>query len=121
MRILVVDDSSTMRRIIVNTLQRIGFTDCVEAADGRKALALFDASIALVITDWNMPVMTGTDLARALRSAGHAVPILMVTARSVRTEMEEALDAGLSAYIVKPFTAPLLKQKLDELLSLAAA
>ena len=121
MRILVVDDSSTMRRIIVSTLHRIGFLDCVEAADGREALARFDASISIVITDWNMPVMTGTELARALRSAGHAVPILMVTARSVRAEMEEARDAGMSSYIVKPFTPQLLKQKLDSLLPVATA
>jgi two-component system, chemotaxis family, chemotaxis protein CheY len=121
MRILVVDDSSTMRRIIVSTLHRIGFLDCVEAVDGRDALAKFDASISVVITDWNMPVMTGTELARALRSAGHVVPILMVTARSVRAEMEEARAAGMSGYIVKPFTPQLLKQKLDSLLPVAAA
>ena len=121
MRILVVDDSSTMRRIIVNTLQRIGFTDCVEAADGQDALAKFDPSVSIVITDWNMPVMTGTQLARALRTAGHAVPILMVTARSVQTDMEEARAAGMSNYIVKPFTPQLLKEKIDGLLQPAVA
>jgi two-component system chemotaxis response regulator CheY len=120
MRILVVDDSSTMRRIIVSTLQRIGFTDCVEAADGRDALSKFDGSISLVVTDWNMPVMTGTELASALREAGHHVPILMVTARSVRADLEEARSAGVTDCIVKPFTPPLLKQKIDALLQLAA-
>ena len=70
MRFLVVDDSSTMRRIVVNSLQRIGFTDAVEAGDGEEALAKFDASVKFVITDWNMPNMTGTELARALRERG---------------------------------------------------
>jgi two-component system chemotaxis response regulator CheY len=121
MRILVVDDSSTMRRIIVSTLQRIGFTDCVEAVDGQDALAKFDDAVSLVITDWNMPVMTGTEFARALRDAGHTVPILMVTARSVLTDMEEARASGVSSCIVKPFTPPLLKHKIDALLAAVAA
>ena len=121
MKVLVVDDSPTMRRIIVSTLRRIGFVDCVEASNGEEALARFDASVHFVVTDWNMPVMTGTELARALRAAGHMVPILMITARSVRIDMLDALDAGVSNYIVKPFTAQLLKSKIDALLGVAAA
>ena len=121
MRVLVVDDSPTMRRIIVSTLQRIGFHDCIEASNGEEALGRFDESVHFVITDWNMPVMGGTELARALRAAGHAVPILMITARSVRIDMLDALDAGVSSYIVKPFTPPLLKSKIDALLGAAAA
>src|SRR5687767_14535284 len=99
MKFLVVDDSATMRRIVVNSLQRIGFPDCVEAGDGREALELFDASVSFVITDWNMPNMSGTELARALRArgdAGRTVPILMVTARSVKEDILAAMEAGVN-------------------------
>ena len=122
MKFLVVDDSSTMRRIVVNSLQRIGFADCVEAADGQEALALFDQSVKFVITDWNMPNMTGTELAQALRARedGKHVPILMVTARSVREDIITAMEAGVNNYIVKPFTPQILKEKIDALLSVSA-
>jgi two-component system, chemotaxis family, chemotaxis protein CheY len=123
MKFLVVDDSATMRRIIVNSLQRIGHAECVEAADGREALDKFDDSIGFVITDWNMPVMSGVDFARALRasSVGKAVPILMVTTRSVRDDIVAAVDAGVNNYIVKPFTPQVLKEKIDQILGTAAA
>jgi two-component system chemotaxis response regulator CheY len=123
MKFLVVDDSSTMRRIVVNSLQRIGFSDTVEAGDGREALEKFDPSVTFVITDWNMPNMTGTELARALRERedGRQVPILMVTARSVREDIIEAMEAGVNNYIVKPFTPQILKEKIDALLAVAAA
>ena len=119
MKFLVVDDSATMRRIVVNSLQRIGFNDCVEAEDGREALEKFDGSIGFVITDWNMPNMSGTDLARALRADGKTVPILMVTARSVREDIIAALESGVNNYIVKPFTPQVLKEKIDQLLAVA--
>ena len=114
MKFLVVDDSSTMRRIVVNSLQRIGFTDAVEAGDGREALEKFDPSVTFVITDWNMPNMTGTELAQALRARedGKQVPILMVTARSVREDIIEAMEAGVNNYIVKPFNAETLRAKI---------
>ena len=123
MKFLVVDDSSTMRRIVVNSLQRIGFTDIVEAGDGKEALDKFDPTVKFVITDWNMPNMTGTELAKALRARedGKQVPILMVTARSVREDIIEAMEAGVNNYIVKPFTPQILKEKIDALLSVAAA
>ena len=123
MKFLVVDDSSTMRRIVVNSLQRIGFGDTVEAGDGKEALDKFDPSVRFVITDWNMPNMTGTELAKALRARedGKQVPILMVTARSVREDIIEAMEAGVNNYIVKPFTPQILKEKIDALLSVAAA
>jgi two-component system chemotaxis response regulator CheY len=123
MKFLVVDDSSTMRRIVVNSLQRIGFGDTVEAGDGKEALDKFDPSVKFVITDWNMPNMTGTELAKALRERedGKQVPILMVTARSVREDIIEAMEAGVNNYIVKPFTPQILKEKIDALLSVAAA
>jgi two-component system chemotaxis response regulator CheY len=110
-----------MRRIVVNSLQRIGFTDVVEAGDGQEALDRYDASVKFVITDWNMPNMTGTEFARALRGRGEQVPILMVTARSVREDILEAMEAGVNNYIVKPFTPQILKEKIDALLSVAAA
>lgn len=123
MKFLVVDDSATMRRIVLNSLQRIGYNDFVEANDGVEALAKFDASISMVITDWNMPNMSGTDLTRALRAHpnGAAVPILMVTARSVREDIILALESGVNNYIVKPFTPQVLKEKIDALISAQAA
>jgi two-component system, chemotaxis family, chemotaxis protein CheY len=122
-RFLVVDDSVTMRRILVNSLQRIGFTDCVEAGDGREALEKFDSTISFVITDWNMPIMSGIELARELRAHanGTTVPILMVTARSVREDIATAVDAGVNHYIVKPFTPRVLKEKIDQMMSSAVA
>ncbi len=123
MKFLVVDDSATMRRIVVNSLQRIGFTNTVEAGDGQEALARFDASVTFVITDWNMPNMSGTDFTRALRARpdGATVPVLMVTARSVKEDILTAMEAGVNNYIVKPFTPQVLKEKIDALLPAAAA
>jgi len=123
MKFLVVDDSATMRRILVNSLQRIGFTDFVEVENGLQALEKFDGSISFVITDWNMPVMSGIDLARALRAQamGKRVPILMVTTRNVRDDVATAKAAGVNDYILKPFTPQVLKEKIDHILSSAAA
>jgi two-component system, chemotaxis family, chemotaxis protein CheY len=123
MKFLVVDDSATMRRIVINSLQRIGFNDTVEAADGQEALAKFDPSIKFVITDWNMPNMSGTEFTKVLRSRddGRHVPVLMVTARSVKEDILTAMEAGVNNYIVKPFTPQVLKEKIDALLPAAAA
>jgi two-component system chemotaxis response regulator CheY len=108
-----------MRRILVNSLQRIGFSECVEAEDGRQALEKFDASVGFVITDWNMPNMSGIEFARALRALPHgkSVPLLMVTTRSVREDIVAAVEAGVNNYIVKPFTPQVLKEKVDQVLS----
>ena len=123
MKFLVVDDSATMRRILVNSLQRIGYGDCVEAEDGQQAIEKFDPSIGFVITDWNMPKMSGLDFAKALRAHGNGktVPILMVTTRSVREDIVAAVEAGVNSYIVKPFTPQVLKEKIDQVLSGASA
>lgn len=123
MKFLVVDDSATMRRIVVNSLQRVGFNDITEAGDGREALDRFDASVGFVITDWNMPNLSGVDLARELRARpdGKNVPILMVTTRSVREDILAAIEAGVNNYIVKPFTPQVLKEKIDQLLGAGAA
>ncbi len=123
MKFLVVDDSATMRRIVINSLQRIGFTDTLEAADGKEALERFDPSVQFVITDWNMPNLSGLDLSRALRSRpdGAGVPILMVTTRSVREDILAAVEAGVNNYIVKPFTPQVLKEKIETVLSTVGA
>lgn len=119
MKILVVDDSATMRRILLNSLQRIGYAECVEAGDGREALDRFDPSIQFVITDWNMPVMSGLELTRALRDRpdGRSIPVLMVTTRSVKEDIITAVQAGVNNYIVKPFTPQVLKEKIDAVLT----
>jgi two-component system, chemotaxis family, chemotaxis protein CheY len=123
MKFLVVDDSATMRRIVINSLQRIGFSDTVEAGDGQEALAKFDSSVNFVITDWNMPNMSGTEFTKALRQRadGAHVPVLMVTARSVKEDILTAMEAGVNNYIVKPFTPQVLKEKIDALLPAKAA
>ncbi len=122
MKFLVVDDSVTMRRIIINSLQRIGYEDCVEAGDGSEALERFDASIGCIITDWNMPVMGGLDFVRQLRQRedGRHVPVLMVTTRSARDDIVAAAQAGVNNYVVKPFTPQVLKEKIDQVLAAAA-
>lgn len=122
MKFLVVDDSSTMRRIVINSLQRIGYTQVIEAGDGREALDKFDSSVAFVVTDWNMPNMSGLEFARALRDRpdGATVPILMVTTRSVKEDILAAVQAGVNNYVVKPFTPQVLKEKIDHVLGAAA-
>jgi two-component system chemotaxis response regulator CheY len=112
-----------MRRILVNSLQRIGFADCIEAENGLQALEKFDPRVSFVITDWDMPRMSGLEMTRALRAHGHGktVPILMVTTRSVREDIVAAVDAGVNNYIVKPFTPQVLKEKIEQVLSSAAA
>jgi two-component system chemotaxis response regulator CheY len=123
MRFLVVDDSATMRRIVVNSLKRIGYEECVEAGDGAEALERFDSTIEFVITDWNMPTMTGLEFVRALRTRpdGKSVPVLMVTTRSVREDIVQAAQAGVNNYVVKPFTPQVLKEKIDQVLQTAGA
>jgi two-component system chemotaxis response regulator CheY len=123
MKFLIIDDSATMRRIVVNSLQRIGITDVVEASDGREALNKFDSSVGFIITDWNMPNMAGVDFARAIRARddGKAVPILMMTTRSLREDIITALESGVNNYVVKPFTPQVLKEKIDALVTASVA
>ncbi len=118
MKFLVVDDSATMRRIVVNSLRRLGFEHFEEAADGAEALDRFDESIGFVITDWNMPNMGGLALVQALRRSS-SVPIIMVTTRSVREDIVQAAQAGVNNYVVKPFTPQVLKEKIDQVLGSA--
>jgi len=120
LKILTVDDSPTMRRIIINTLKRAGFSDVLEASDGRDALAKMKVEkVNFVITDWNMPEMDGLSFVTTLRSMGEykSLPILMVTTRSVKDDIMEALKAGVNNYIVKPFTPETLKEKIEKILA----
>jgi two-component system, chemotaxis family, chemotaxis protein CheY len=120
LKFLVVDDSVTMRRIVSNSLKNLGFDKFVEAGDGKEALAALagDDSINFVITDWNMPVMTGLELIKAIRSDAKLskLPVLMVTTRGVKDDIIEALNAKVNNYIVKPFTPQVLKEKIDQCL-----
>jgi two-component system chemotaxis response regulator CheY len=119
MKFLVVDDSAVTRRIIVNALTRLGHKDVVEAADGHSALHQCDTSVDVVITDWNLPGMSGVELVRTLRANPDlsGLPVLLVTARNVKQDVVEAADAGVDAYIVKPFTLEVLQHKLAETLA----
>ncbi|MDP2360514.1 MAG: response regulator [bacterium] len=113
MRILVVDDSTTMRRIICNSLRAVGFDDIVEAGDGQQALQTMDG-VTLLLTDWNMPTMDGLTLVKTLRDAPATarLPIIMITSEGARDEVMEALAAGVNDYIVKPFTKEVLGEKV---------
>ena len=118
MKFLVVDDFSTMRRIVRNLLKELGFTNVDEAEDGVIALQkLKAAEFDFVVTDWNMPNMTGIELLRAIRAdaALKGLPVLMITAEAKKENIIEAAQAGASGYIVKPFTAGTLGEKLTKI------
>lgn len=117
-KILVVDDMSTMRRIVKNIMKQLGFANVEEAENGQDALAKLRAeTFGFVISDWNMPVMTGIDLLRAIRADEKlkAIPVLMVTAEAQKENLVEAIQAGVSNYIVKPFTAEVLQEKMNKI------
>ncbi|WP_372872630.1 chemotaxis response regulator CheY [Shewanella sp.] len=118
MKILIVDDFSTMRRIIKNLLRDLGFNNTQEADDGSTALPMLQkGDFDFVVTDWNMPGMQGIDLLKAIRaddSLKH-IPVLMVTAEAKREQIIAAAQAGVNGYVVKPFTAATLKEKLDKI------
>lgn len=118
MKILVVDDFSTMRRIVKNLLRDLGFNNTAEADDGSTALpALQNGDFDFLVTDWNMPGMTGIELLKAVRADEKlkTLPVLMVTAEQKREQIIEAAQAGVNGYIVKPFTAATLKEKIDKI------
>jgi two-component system chemotaxis response regulator CheY len=118
MKILVVDDFSTMRRIIRNLLRELGFNNIFEADDGQSALPkLQSGGIDFLITDWNMPGMTGIDLLRAVRADPNLaqLPVLMVTAEAKRDQIVEAAQAGVNGYVIKPFTAATLQEKIEKI------
>lgn len=118
MKILVVDDFSTMRRIIKNLLNDLGFANISEADDGNTALpVLKKGGFDFLVTDWNMPGMTGIELLKNVRADDklNTLPVLMVTAEQKREQIVEAAEAGVNGYIVKPFTAQTLKEKIDKI------
>jgi len=118
MKILIVDDFSTMRRIVKNLLRDLGFNNTQEADDGLTALPMLKkGEFDFVVTDWNMPGMQGIDLLKNIRADDELkhLPVLMITAEAKREQIIEAAQAGVNGYIVKPFTAATLKEKLDKI------
>lgn len=118
MKILIVDDFSTMRRIVKNLLRDLGFTNTSEADDGITALPMLQGGkYDFLVTDWNMPGMQGIDLLKAVRADPNlaSLPVLMVTAESKKDQIVEAAQAGVNGYVVKPFTATTLKEKIDKI------
>jgi two-component system chemotaxis response regulator CheY len=121
LKFLIVDDSQTMRRIVTNSLKNLGYEEFVEAADGKDALIKLaaDDAINFVITDWNMPVLSGLELVKAIRSDEKMgkIPVLMVTTRGVKDDIIEALKAKVNNYVVKPFTPSILREKIDQIIA----
>jgi two-component system, chemotaxis family, chemotaxis protein CheY len=113
---LVVDDSPTMRRIVINALKSFGWTEVLEAGDGIEAIEQLNKSqVDFVVSDWNMPNMSGLELTKAIRASDKFkhLPILMVTTRGLKQDIIEALQAKVNNYVVKPFTPQILKEKID--------
>jgi two-component system chemotaxis response regulator CheY len=118
MKVLVVDDFSTMRRIVKNLLRDLGFTNIQEADDGSTALPMLqNGDFDFVVTDWNMPGMQGIDLLKAIRADSTLahIPVLLITAEAKKEQIIMAAQAGVNGYIVKPFTAGTLKNKIDKI------
>ena len=123
LRFLVVDDFSTMRRIVKNLLQELGYANVQEADDGNTALPMLkNGNFDFIITDWNMPQMPGLELLKAVRADEKLkhLPVLMVTAEAKREQIVEAAQAGVSGYVIKPFTAQTLSEKLNKILQARA-
>ena len=119
LKFLVVDDFSTMRRIIKNLLHDLGYSNVTEADDGKTALPMLQAgNFDFLITDWNMPGMPGLDLLKAVRADAKLakMPVMMLTAEAKREQIIEAAQAGVNGYVIKPFTAETLKEKLAKIL-----
>jgi two-component system chemotaxis response regulator CheY len=122
MKFMVVDDYLSMRRMVKSVLNDLGYTDVVEADDGSTALPLLrDGEFDFLITDWNMPGMPGLELLKAVRAHERLakLPVLMVTAEAKREQIVEAVQAGVNGYVIKPFTAEVLKEKLAKILNAA--
>jgi two-component system chemotaxis response regulator CheY len=115
MRVLVADDSSTMRKIILRALTAVGANEATEAADGAEAINLFKpGAYDLVLTDWNMPGKTGLEVVQAIRAQDAKVPIMMVTTEAEKDRVVQAISAGVTDYLIKPFTADALREKLQK-------
>jgi len=114
-KVLVADDSGTMRKIVIRSLNAVGITDVVEAGDGVEAIKAFEENtFNLVLTDWNMPNKTGLEVIEAIRGQGSTVPIIMITTESEKRRVLDAIRAGVSDYLVKPFQAEMLREKLEK-------
>lgn len=124
MKVLVVDDFATMRKIVRNILKQIGFNNIVEADDGANALQVIkNENIDFVVTDWNMPNMSGLELLKKIRSDEKSkdIPVLMVTAEGLAENVVDAVKAGVDNYIVKPFTAETVQAKIEQIFQKRAA
>ena len=114
-RVLVADDSNTMRKIILRNLQAIGVPSAIEASDGNEAVQIFiPGHFDLVLTDWNMPGKTGLEVIKEIRAKDPKVPIIMITTEAEKSRVLQAIQAGVSDYLVKPFTAETLREKLEK-------
>ena len=118
MKVLLVDDSGVMRKIIARGLSSLWVDEVVEAADGVEALAKFGDGVGfdLILTDWNMPNMNGLELIQSIRGAGHKLPIMMITTESEKSQVLLAIQAGVNDYLVKPFDQDMLQMKLERVL-----
>jgi two-component system, chemotaxis family, chemotaxis protein CheY len=115
LRVLVVDDSTVMRKILIRSLNAVGVTDIEEAADGERAIAAFgEGNFNLVLTDWNMPKTSGLDVVKAIRALGSQIPIIMVTTEAERCRVTDAIAAGVTDYLAKPFDKDKLHAKLSK-------
>lgn len=114
-KVLVVDDSGTMRKIVVRALNNVGFADTAEAGDGMQALEMFKTEqFGLVMTDWNMPNKTGLELTKDIRALGSKIPIFMITTEAEKERVVEAIQSGVTDYLMKPFTQDVLQEKLQK-------
>jgi len=124
MKVLVVDDFATMRKIVRNILKQIGFSNIVEADDGANALEIIkNEKVDFVVTDWNMPNMTGLELLQNIRATDNAkdLPVLMVTAEGLANNVVDAVKAGVDNYVVKPFTAETVQTKIEQIFAKRSA
>jgi len=118
MKIMLVDDSRTIRNIEKNVLSRLGYNDIVEAGDGLEALSLMAEQMPdLLLVDWNMPNMDGLTLVKKIRATNRQVPIMMVTTEAEKSRVIEAIKAGVNNYVIKPFTPQVLQEKIEQTLS----
>lgn len=121
LKVLVADDSGVMRKIIIRALNSVGLTDIVEAADGAEAIAQFAGNrFDLVLTDWNMPGKTGLEVLKEIRASGSKVPVMLITTEGEKGRIMEAIQAGVTDYLVKPFEAAKLAEKLNKFVDVAA-
>ena len=113
-RVMIVDDTKIMRKIIIRSLNAVGISDIVEAGDGAEALRLFaQANVQLVLLDWNMPEKNGLEVLQEIRAQGSDVPVIMVTAEAEQSRVTAAIQAGATDFLIRPFTADLFRQKLE--------